>query len=142
MLVSQVIRDKGGQVYAIGSDKSLAEAAKLLLERRIGAAVVMNDSGAVLGLLSERDIVRAAAEAGPDGLGQPVAAWMSRQVVLAALDETIETLLGRMTDRRTRHLPVIADGRLVGIVSIGDLVKHKIAAAEAEAEELKAYIAA
>ena len=96
----------------------------------------------MVGILSERDIVRVVAEQGAAALGQPITCCMTRDVVFAEPGETVQSLLERMTDRRIRHLPVLKDGRLAGLVSIGDLVKSKIAETEAEAETLKAYISA
>lgn len=142
MLVSQVLKEKGDLVFTISPDESVADAAALLYERQVGAAVVLGDGGKVAGMLSERDLVRVVALEGAEGLGRPVSSCMTRQVIFAAPDETVESLLARMTDRRVRHLPVLQGGRLVGLVSIGDLVKRKIAETEAEREELKAYIAA
>ena len=142
MLVSQVIREKGGIVFTISPDNTLSEAAALLHQRQVGSAVVLGAGGAVAGLISERDVVRQVALEGAGALDQPVSVAMSVDVALAGLDETVDELLARMTDRRVRHLPVMQGGRLVGLVSIGDLVKRKIAESEAEARELKAYIAA
>ena len=96
----------------------------------------------VVGILSERDIIRALAQSGGGGLSKPISDLMTKDVIYADPRETIDVLLERMTDRRIRHLPVVRDGRLIGIVSIGDLVKAKIAEAEAESRHLKAYIAA
>jgi CBS domain-containing protein len=104
--------------------------------------MVVKENDVVVGILSERDIVRLVAQEGAGALGKPISDIMSRDVVYADPKETIDRLLERMTDRRIRHLPVLKDGRLVGIVSIGDLVKAKIAEAEAEAANLKAYISA
>ena len=106
------------------------------------AVTVANEGDAIAGILSERDIVRVVAELGAAALTQPISTCMTKDVVFAAPTEQVQALLERMTDRRVRHLPVVKDGRLVGIVSIGDLVKSKIAESEAEAEHLKAYIAA
>jgi CBS domain-containing protein len=142
MLVSQIIREKGDLVFTVSPEETVATAAALLEERKVGAMVVVNRSGAVVGILSERDLVRVVARSGAAGLEQPVSGCMTREVIFAMPHETIDDLMARMTDRRVRHLPVLADGRLAGIVSIGDLVKRKIAESEAEAEELKAYIAA
>ncbi|HEY2359305.1 MAG TPA: CBS domain-containing protein, partial [Phenylobacterium sp.] len=122
--------------------ETVAKAAALLDERRVGAMVVIQDGGAVAGILSERDVVRVVAQKGAAGLDEPVSSCMTREVIFADPNETVDSLMARMTDRRVRHLPVLDDGRLVGIVSIGDLVKRKIAETEAEAQELKAYIAA
>jgi CBS domain-containing protein len=113
----------------------------MLHARRVGAMVV-TENDQVVGILSERDIVRLVAQDGAACMASPISSIMSREVIFADPKETIDSLLERMTDRRIRHLPVVKDGRLVGIVSIGDLVKAKIAEAEAEAQNLKAYIAA
>jgi CBS domain-containing protein len=142
MLVSQILKDKGDMVFTAAPSDSVAAVAALLQARRVGAMVVMEQGHAVAGIVSERDIVRIVAERGADGLSQPISACMTRDVVYAEPQETVDELLGRMTDRRIRHLPVCRDGRLVGIISIGDLVKSKIAETVAEAETLKAYIAA
>jgi CBS domain-containing protein len=104
--------------------------------------VVLDQDHDVAGIVSERDIVRIVAELGAEGLSRPIAECMTRDVVFADPAETVDELLERMTDRRIRHLPVCLEGRLVGIVSIGDLVKSKIAETVAEAEDLKAYISA
>lgn len=142
MLVSQILKEKGDLVFTASPAETVAAAAALLHARRVGAMVVVEGEDVVVGILSERDIVRVLAELGAAALNQPISACMTREVLFAQPTETVESLMGRMTDRRVRHLPVVKDGRLVGIVSIGDLVKHKIAETEAEAEGLKAYIAA
>ena len=142
MLVSQILKDKGDLVFTASPNETVAAAAALLHSRRVGAMVIVDDEDAVIGILSERDIVRVVAEKGAAGLSQAVSSCMTQEVVFAAPNEQVHSLLERMTDRRIRHLPVLKDGRLVGIVSIGDLVKRKIAETEAEAEGLKAYISA
>lgn len=140
MLVSQILKTKGDVVFTCAPDDTLAVAADLLHTRQVGAMVVVAPDGSVAGILSERDIVRQVARAGAGALEQPISDCMTRDVQFAQPAETVDSLLGRMTDRRIRHLPVVKDGRLVGIVSIGDLVKWKIAETEATAEDLKAYI--
>ena len=142
MFVSQILKDKGDMVFTASPGDSVAAVAALLLSRRVGAMVVLNEHHDVAGIVSERDIVRIVAERGADGLGQPVSACMTREVVFAEPQESVDELLSRMTDRRIRHLPVCRDKRLIGIISIGDLVKSKIAETVAEAENLKAYISA
>jgi CBS domain-containing protein len=142
MLVSQILKDKGDMVFTASPSDSVAAVAALLQARRVGAMVVLNEDRDVAGIVSERDIVRVVAEIGAEGLSQPISACMTRDVVFAEPSETVDALLGRMTDRRIRHLPVCRAGRLVGIISIGDLVKSKIAETVAEAETLKAYISA
>ena len=142
MLVSQILKDKGDMVFTASPSDSVAAVAALLVARRVGAMVVMDAARDVAGIVSERDIVRIVAERGADGLSQPVSDCMTREVVFAEPQESVAELLGRMTDRRIRHLPVCRAGRLVGIISIGDLVKSKIAETVAETETLKAYISA
>ncbi len=142
MLIAHVLRDKGAAVHTLTADATLEAAAKELDSRRVGALVVLDEIGAILGVLSERDVIREVARRGPAALQDRVSAVMTREVHTAAMDETVDVGLGRMTDRRVRHLPVVAAGRLIGIVSIGDLVKHRIMAVEAEAAAMQAYIAA
>ncbi len=113
----------------------------MLHSRKVGALVVLDEEGHVVGIISERDIVRTLAQLGVMGMSMPVSSCMTRGVVYAVLTETVAELMTRMTDRRIRHLPVCEGERLVGVISIGDLVKTKIAETEAEAQELKAYIA-
>jgi CBS domain-containing protein len=141
VLASQILKDKGGTVYTAGPNDTVEAAAALLHARRVGALVVLGDDQQVVGIVSERDIIRMLAQEGAQGLGRPVSQCMTCDVVFAEPQETVDELMGRMTDRRLRHLPVCREGRLVGIVSIGDLVKTKIAEVEAEADGLKAYIA-
>jgi CBS domain-containing protein len=140
MLVSQILKQKGSAVYTCSPLETVAAAASVLHSRRVGALVVMDEGDHVVGMLSERDIVRVIARQWHMGLQGPVSSCMTRGVIYADPTETVGDLMERMTDRRIRHLPVCKDDRLVGIVSIGDLVKSKIAEAEHEAEELKAYI--
>jgi len=142
MLIAHVLRDKGAQVHTVRADISLEDAARELDQKRVGALVVLDDKGAIIGVVSERDLVREVSRRGPDCLSDAVKTVMSKDVVTALMSETIDEGLARMTDRRIRHLPVIEDGKLAGIVSIGDLVKHRIAAVEAEAAAMQAYIAA
>jgi CBS domain-containing protein len=141
VLVSQILRSKGDTVFTVGPDDSVKAVAELLHARRVGALVVL-DAERVAGIVSERDIVRIVANHGPEALERPVSHCMTRDVLYAEPGETVDSLLTRMTDRRIRHLPVCKSERLVGIVSIGDLVKSKISEVEAEADGLKAYIAA
>jgi CBS domain-containing protein len=141
MLVSQILRTKGDAVFTIKPGELVGAVAELLSSKGVGAFVVL-EADKVVGILSERDIVRAVAKQGAAALQRPVSEFMTAKVVVADPGETVDSLLGRMTDRRIRHLPVCKNDRLVGIVSIGDLVKWKISEVEAEADGLKAYIAA
>ena len=141
MLVSQILKEKGDLVFTVSPHETVTQAAALLHQRKVGAMVVVNQNDAVVGILSERDVVRVVALDGPAGLNRPVSSCMTRDVIFALPGETVDSLLGRMTDRRIRHLPVMNQGRLAGLISIGDLVKRKIAETVAEAETLKVYIA-
>ena len=142
MLVSQILKDKGDLVFTASPHETVGAAAALLHTRRVGAMVVVDAEEAIVGILSERDIVRVIAKEGASALTKPIAGCMSAEVIFAQPEETIDALLERMTDRRIRHLPVVRHGRLAGIISIGDLVKYKIHEATAEADGLKAYISA
>jgi CBS domain-containing protein len=141
VLVSQILRSKGDTVFTVGPNDTVQAVAELLHTRRVGALVVL-DAERVVGIVSERDIVRTVSDAKGEGLSRPVSSCMTKDVLYAEPGETVDSLLSRMTDRRIRHLPVCKAERLVGIVSIGDLVKSKISEVEAEADGLKAYIAA
>ena len=142
MLVSQILKTKGDMVFTVEPGASLQAAAALLTSRGVGAMVVTGLGGRVEGIVSERDVARVGGEDGARGLERKVSTVMTREVLFAEPGHSVDQLLALMTDRRVRHLPVCRDDRLVGIVSIGDLVKVKIAEAEAEAADLKAYIAA
>ena len=141
MLVSQILKAKGDLVFTATPNVTVSAICALLHSRRVGAMIIM-EGDRVAGIVSERDVVRVMAEQGASALQQPVSSCMTRDVVFATPSETVNSLLSRMTDRRLRHLPVCEGERLIGIVSIGDLVKHKISEVEAEADGLKAYIAA
>lgn len=142
MFVSQILKRKGDLVFTTTPGETIAAVAAELNARGVGALVALDAGGQVAGIVSERDIVRAVAERGTAALSEPVANCMTHDVLFAEPGETVDSLLGRMTDRRVRHLPVCHNDRLVGLVSIGDLVKWKISEVEAEAEGLKSYIAA
>jgi CBS domain-containing protein len=140
MHVSTLLSAKGSAVVTVTSGAVVTDVVALLNERRIGAAVVSDDGRHIVGIVSERDIVRALATTGPDALLQPVGAIMTTEVVTAAPDTTIEQLMATMTDRRVRHVPVTVRGELAGIVSIGDVVKDRIQALELESKALQDYI--
>jgi CBS domain-containing protein len=141
MLVTQILKSKGDAVFTAAPNETLGALAGMLNARKVGALVVL-DQDRVVGIVSERDVIRAVAEAGAEALSRPVADFMTKDVIFAEPGDTVDSVLGKMTDRRIRHLPVCKDDRLVGIVSIGDLVKSKIGEVEAEADGLRAYIAA
>jgi len=141
MLVAEILKGKGGAVFTLAPDANLNEACAELERRQVGALIVCEGDG-VVGVLSERDIVRAISREGTQALERPVSHYMTSEVVFADPAETVEALMARMTDRRIRHLPVLLDKRLAGVVSIGDVVKCQIAQATHEAESLRTYIAA
>ena len=141
MLVAEILKSKGGDVFSVAPDITLSDACDELDSRRVGALIVC-DGDRVVGVISERDVVKAVAADGAAGLARPVSAYMTRDVVFAEPGETVAILMGRMTDRRIRHLPVLKDNRLSGVISIGDVVKCQIAEATHEAESLRTYIAA
>lgn len=140
MIVKSIVDAKGGNVITIEPAATLDTAAKLLAERRIGAVVVLGADDRVVGILSERDIVRVISERGAGGMQEQVAQVMTCKVATCALDETLHSIMERMTSGKFRHVPVIEQGRLVGIVSIGDVVKHRIVEMEQESAALRDYI--
>lgn len=140
MIIEQILNDKGREVVTLLADVTLREAARLLDERRIGAIVTLDADGGIVGVLSERDIVRQFARQGEAALEMTVASAMTRAVITINAEAAVDEALQLMTDRRIRHLPVVRNNRLTGFVSIGDLVKWKIAETEAEAEAMKSYL--
>jgi len=140
MIVKNILLGKRGNVVTIEPNAELAAAVKLLAERRIGAVVILGADHRIVGILSERDIVRALAERGPAALHEPVGQVMTRDVKTCSEDDTIESLMGHMTTGRFRHMPVVEQGKLVGIVSIGDVVKNRVEEIEREAAALRDYI--
>ena len=141
MLIAQILNNKGATVYATSGEATLEEAARELMDKRVGCVIVLDAEGEMIGILSERDIVRQLAERGAACLKDTVASAMSHHIVTLNGGETVDFGLAMMTDRRIRHLPVVRDGKLIGLVSIGDLVKRKIEEVEVEAASLRAYIA-
>ena len=142
MLIAHILKEKGGEVHSLLSSVSLCEAARALTAQRVGALVVLDEAGTLVGVLSERDIVREIARRGPSALNDRVGAAMTKDVITAHPMETLDDALARMSDRRIRHLPITDRERLIGIVSIGDLVARKIEEAQNEAAAMHAYIAA
>ena len=145
MTVAVILRAKGPEVVTLAGHATVGEAAAMLAERRIGAAPVVADEagtngGAVLGVFSERDVIACLAEHGAAGLDRSVADVMTAPAVTVGPDEPVIGALSLMTRRRVRHLPVTDGGRLVGIVSIGDLVKYRIDRIEADAAAMRSYI--
>jgi len=138
--VSQILSLKGGDVVTGDQSMSLGQAVARLSDHRIGALIFVDESAAVIGILSERDIVRALALHGARVLEELASAHMTRKVRTCTRDDTVEDLMDMMTAGRFRHLPVVEDGKLVGMVSIGDVVKHRVADIEHQATEIRNYI--
>ena len=141
MTIASILRQKGSEVVSVGAHDDVATIARVLSQHRIGAVLVRDTAGDILGIVSERDIVRCIAMHGAEVVNLPAAQLMTRALHTVTPRTRIVEALNLMTDRRVRHLPVIADdGSLVGMISIGDLVKARIAEAEHEAEELRHYV--
>ncbi len=141
MQVRDVLRHKGRGVATVSPDVTVADLLSRLAENNVGAMVVTSESGSVRGIVSERDVVRALHRTGSDLLGQTVSSIMTTEVTTASLDDSVESLARIMTESRIRHLPVLEDGRLAGIVSIGDVVKNRLDEVEWEANNLRQFIA-
>ena len=142
MFVRDILAKKGTDVVTVGPDATIRDFAEILVDKGIGAAVVVGDDGRVAGVISERDVIRGIAGHGGDCLDLKVRALMSADVIFCGPDTTIDKVMNRMTERRIRHLPVMDGDALVGIVSIGDVVKNRIAEAERENYQLREYIRA
>lgn len=140
MRIADVLRTKGAVVATVRPDASVAELLAQLAERNIGAMVVVGDEG-VAGIVSERDVVRRLYSHGPELLQRRVAEIMTTEVTTCTPEDSVDDLSVQMTERRIRHIPVLADGELAGIVSIGDIVKTRLSELETSQEHLEAYIA-
>jgi CBS domain-containing protein len=140
MNVAAILKSKGRAVVTTTPDKSLLEVAKMLEEHGIGCIVIEGDDGKVAGIVSERDLVRAIGQSGTKVLKEPVSDYMTKTVVTAREADTIDRLMSEMSSHRFRHMPVVERGRLIGLVSIGDVVKMRIAEAEMEAAAMREYI--
>lgn len=141
MTVKEILDEKGRDVVTASEDITVADAGKLLAKHKIGAVVVVDTAGKICGILSERDIVRAIATDGASVLEQPVTEVMTAQVRVCGEHHSVDQVMEIMTTGRFRHLPVETDGKIGGMVSIGDVVRARIQQVEREAEEIKAYIA-
>ena len=139
MLIAEILKDKGGAVFTAAPADDLQSTINALDQKRVGALVIC-EGDRVVGILSERDLVRAVASHGRDALSKPVSDYMTQDVVFAEPTETVGVLMERMTDRRIRHLPVMDGGKVVGLVSIGDVVKSIISDQEATIQQLAGYI--
>jgi CBS domain-containing protein len=140
MSVSIILAGKGREVVSIDPTVTLACAIDLLAEKRIGAVLILGAGRRVVGILSERDIVRALAERGAAALDEPVSRIMTRKVSTCTEGETVASIMERMTDGKFRHVPVLDQGDVVGIVSIGDVVKHRLHEMESDSAAMRDYI--
>jgi CBS domain-containing protein len=141
MNAENILQTKGAEVFSITTDAQIVEAVAILAERKIGALIVMNADNKVAGILSERDIVRRLHQSSATVLHQTIASCMTANPICCGLDASIDEMMHTMTKNRIRHLPVVEAGALVGMISIGDVVKRKISATEEEAAALREYIA-
>jgi CBS domain-containing protein len=141
MTVARILKEKGRDVLTTQPHRTLKEAAELLGSKGVGAVVVSDAAASVLGILSERDVVRAIGARGALALEDPVSRHMTARVSTVREDATIDEVMATMTNGRFRHMPVVENGRLVGIVSIGDIVKRHVDALHSESEALREYIA-
>lgn len=141
MHVQAILGNKGSQIVSIASDATIQEACRLLAEHRIGAVLILED-GRVAGVFSERDVVRAVAQHGERALQIPLSEVMSRNVLTCRPEDSVDDVMAVMTARRVRHLPVLDGDALVGIVSIGDVVKYRLDEAALEVDSLREYVLA
>jgi len=140
MNVKTILTVKGSDIVGIEPNADLAAAAQLLSKHRIGAVVIRGAGGRIAGILSERDIVRALSEHGAGAFTLPVSQVMTRSVATCAEDDSIASIMERMTEGKFRHMPVLAKGELIGLVSIGDVVKQRVGEIEQESEAMRDYI--
>lgn len=140
MTVAAILAAKGNEVVTVSDTMTVKDVVATLSQRRIGAVLVTDSSGDVIGVLSERDVVRCLASDGPAILDRPAKALMTSPVLTCRPTDPVQDVMALMTERRIRHVPVVEEGRLLGIVSIGDLVKRRIEDVEHEAAALKTYI--
>jgi CBS domain-containing protein len=141
MTIARILAAKGRDVVTIPPDRTLVEVAQVLVAKNIGAVVVADDQGGVIGLISERDIVRAVANRGATALNDAASMYMTAKVITTSEDESIYAVMEKMTKERSRHIPVVRDEKLVGVVSIGDMVKHQLAECQDEHKAMREYIA-
>jgi CBS domain-containing protein len=141
MTVSHILKVKGRNVVTATGPETVASIAQTLSEKRIGAIIVTGANGRIEGIVSERDVVREVGKNGAKALSLPISSIMTREVYTCTDADSEADLMGLMTERRIRHVPVVNNGKLDGMISIGDVVKYRIEAIEHEAQDLKAYIA-
>ncbi|OUR77535.1 inosine-5-monophosphate dehydrogenase [Alphaproteobacteria bacterium 46_93_T64] len=141
MNVASILKEKGGKIITASANDDITSIAGLLYDKKIGAILIVDSSGAVLGVLSERDIVSGLARHGVICMSQKAEDLMTKNVITCAPSDTIDQVMSLMTTKRIRHLPVIKDSGLVGFISIGDIVKYRMDEVEREAAAMRDYIA-
>ncbi len=142
MTIAAILKHKGSEVVSISESTSMAELVRLLADRRIGAVPVMNEQGRLLGIVGERDVVSALGAHGAAALSMPTTLFMTQSPRTGTPRTTVAEAMEWMTEGRFRHLPIVQDDRMVGIISIGDVVKARILQQTQEVDSLKAYVAA
>jgi len=141
LIIANILKVKGRNVATARPDDTVQEIANRLAQKKIGAIVIVGSAGSVSGIISERDLIRVIAQHGAKALAMPVAEVMTRDVVICTETTPVDEIMEMMTNGRFRHLPVVQDGALMGIVSIGDIVKHHIAEVELEVTAMRGYFA-
>ena len=141
MLVSALIKEKGAGVITTGPATTVSEVADIIARERIGAVVVTEQDDQVVGIISERDIVNGLSKRGTKLLDLPISDVMTRDVFTCATTEDVNQLRREMTNRRARHIPIVEEGKLIGIISIGDIVKNRLDELESETQQMRDYIA-
>ena len=140
MTVATILKDKGANIISASPNDTLSDICTILGERRIGAVMVLNPDESIAGIVSERDVVGAISREGAAVLERSVADFMTRNVVTCKSEDSINDVMSKMTTGRFRHVPVLDDGKLIGLISIGDVIKERIVQAERDAEEMRSYI--
>ena len=141
MNVAAILKTKGTSVFTDLPDTPLSSIVSTLVEKKIGVVVICDEDGTLIGIISERDIVRCLAQDGPEMLKNPASSIMTKDVQTCVPADTIATIMQQMSDRKFRHVPVVEDGQLCGIISIGDVVKVRLQEIQSEADALRDYVA-
>ena len=140
MIVSHILKSKGGEVYTVSKETTITEVSRLLAAKKIGAIVIISKNRSVEGIISERDIVRGLSTFGAKVLDMPVKDLMTTNVITRGVEAQIDELRSEMTSSRIRHVPILGDGKLIGLISIGDVVKNRVEELQAEGDMLREYI--
>ncbi len=141
MIVSQILKSKGNQVYTASKETEIIEISRLLADKKIGAVVIIDEGKGVKGIISERDVIRGLYKYGEKVLKMPAEVLMTKNVITSDKDTHIDELMREMTNSRIRHMPILENGKLLGLISIGDVVKNRVEELQAEGDMLREYIA-